>query len=286
MTDYILLFISVILMVALFVTNKMFQQQAGTAMREGLIFNGSLGMILAVAFWGMNGFRLDINIYSAVMAVFVALLTVGYTMIGFRIMRNEKVALYTIFLMTGGMTIPYVWGLLFLDESYSWLRTIGLIVIIVSIILSNTDGKSGSRKHVLMCVAVFILNGFVSVLQKEHQINVNAVSTIDFIILNSLAKFLLCSVGLLFVKKKQEVKIKLSSKSVFIIVISAVFFGGSYILQLAGAKSLPATVLYPIVTGGGIIFSSVSGRIFFGEKITQRLLTGIILCFFGTCMFL
>lgn len=116
--------------------------------------------------------------------------------------------------------------------------------------------------------------------------SVRAVSTIDFIILNSLAKFVFCSVALLFTKEKQKTKTLFSAKLLPIIFASAVFFGCSYLLQLVGAKNLPATVLYPIVTGGGIIFTAVSGRLFFREKLTPKLVTGVLLCFLGTCMFL
>lgn len=284
--DYVILFISVILMVAYFVTNKIYQQQAGTSMTAGLIFNIVLGSILTVVFWIMNGFCLNISIYSTVMAGLSALFIVSYTMIGFRIMGDEKMALYTIFLMTGGMTIPYVWGLFFLEEPFSWIHTVGLVVIAVSVIISNRDGTKGGVRQILMCVAVFLLNGFVSVVSKEHQINSAAVATIDFVILNSLGKVVLCSAALLFVKEKGKVKKCFDIKFIPVIVVSAIFFGGSYILQLQGAKNLPATVLYPIVTGGGIICTAIASRIFFNEKLTPKLVIGVVLCFLGTCMFL
>lgn len=62
--------------------------------------------------------------------------------------------------------------------------------------------------------------------------------------------------------------------------------GMAYLFQLKGALSLPATVLYPFVTGGSIIFTALAGRIFFGEKPKKRTLTGIALCFLGTVLFL
>ena len=61
-----------------------------------------------------------------------------------------------------------------------------------------------------------------------------------------------------------------------------VFYG----LQLMGAKALPATVLYPLVTGGSIVFSAFSGMIFLREKLSRRQITSIILCVAGTLLFL
>jgi multidrug transporter EmrE-like cation transporter len=67
---------------------------------------------------------------------------------------------------------------------------------------------------------------------------------------------------------------------------AAAISGISYLLQLTGAKELPATVLYPMVTGGCIIFSALSGRIFFKEKLSTYQLVSIGLCFVGTLLFL
>jgi len=38
-------------------------------------------------------------------------------------------SLYTLFLMSGGMTVPYVWGVAFLDEDLTLFRTLGLLLI-------------------------------------------------------------------------------------------------------------------------------------------------------------
>ena len=68
------------------------------------------------------------------------------------------------------------------------------------------------------------------------------------------------------------------------VLITAI--GISYLLQLTGAAELPATVLYPMVTGGSIIFSALSGRVFFKEKLSVYQLVSIGLCFVGTLLFL
>ncbi|MBQ4559467.1 MAG: EamA family transporter [Tyzzerella sp.] len=71
-----------------------------------------------------------------------------------------------------------------------------------------------------------------------------------------------------------------------IILCSAVVSGVSYMLQLIGAVNLPATVLYPIVSGGSIIFSTIAGMICFKERPNLYQKIGVVLCFVGTCLFL
>ena len=49
------------------------------------------------------------------------------------------------------------------------------------------------------------------------------------------------------------------------------------------AVYVPAVVMYPIVAGGGVFFSALSGLIF-GEKITARTIISIVLVLFGTIL--
>jgi drug/metabolite transporter (DMT)-like permease len=71
-----------------------------------------------------------------------------------------------------------------------------------------------------------------------------------------------------------------------LILCSAIIGGVSYLLQLVGAKNLPATVLYPFITGGSMVFSSIIGIVAFREKPSKLLLFSIGACFIGTLMFL
>ncbi len=240
----------------------------------------------SLIFFALGGFNCEINIYSAVMAAVMALFCIGYTVVGFYIMKDGKMALYTIFLMTGGMIVPYIWGLIFLNEQFSILRTLGLIVVAAAVMAVNADSKSLKRKQLIMCVAVFLFNGFVSVVSKEHQINANAVSAADFVILTSISKTVICLPCILFSGDRTAEKERMNLQSAFMVVCAAVFSGMAYFLQLRGASALPATVIYPFITGGSIVFTALAGKVFFKESLGLRMFAGIVLCLIGTCMFL
>lgn len=89
------------------------------------------------------------------------------------------------------------------------------------------------------------------------------------------------------VEAEEENGEKLEFRNVLpIILCSAVVSGVSYMLQLIGAANLPATVLYPIVSGGSIIFSTITGMLCFKERPNLYQKIGVVLCFVGTCLFL
>lgn len=286
--QYIMLTSAALLLATDFAVNKVYQKLCGTSPEASLFFNSVLGLSTAVIFFVANRFRLSFSPYSVLMCVLMSTLVMTYNIIGFRILKQGSMAIYSLFLMSGGMVLPYIWGLVFLNEPFSLVRTVGLAVIIGGVFLSNFSSEKINLKQICMCMAVFVLNGLVSIVSKMHQIEVNyqCVSTIDFVILGGIFKFLIAGFLFLNRKNKNGQKSNNISKSLSVIILSAVAGGISYFLQLYGAKSLPATVLYPFITGGSIVFSALIGAVLFKEKLCKRLVVSIALCFAGTIMFI
>lgn len=288
--NYFMLVFAALLLGIDFALNKIYQGIYGTAPKAAFFFNALLGLATAVIFFFVNGLRLHFSVYSFLMAGLMSFLVMSYNIIGFRLLKAGTMAMYTLFLMTGGMVLPYIWGLLFLDEPFSVLRTAALLLILSGVILSNFGGERVRLKQIAMCAAVFVINGCTSIVSKMHQSQTRyeSVGTVDFVILGGIFKFLLA--GILFLAAKKEDKAESGKlhlmKAILIISASAAVGGVSYIFQLLGAKSLPATVLYPFITGGTIVFSSLTGVLAFKEKLSPKLILSVVLCFAGTVMFL
>lgn len=217
-------------------------------------------------------------------------------------MEAGKFAIYMMFLMLGGMMLPYIFGVIFLDEKPSALRIIGLVLLTAAIIIANLDTKksesgSSSKKYILLCISVFILNGGVSIVSKLHQIesSYTAVSTPSFVCLANIINVIVIAIILTIKgawgKNAPEeigaVTSKLKSAKTILIVCGAAIAGGlSYFFQLLGASKLDASVLYPMVTGGSVVLSALSGYICFKEKLSVKNTVGIIIAFASTLLFL
>ena len=268
-----------------FVIQKGFQKRTDGSAYDCLMFSFLFGIFEAVIFFAANGFRLNFTPFTCIMGTAASVLAMTYIMLGFYIMKSESVAYYTLFVMTGGMTLPYLWGLFFLGEDFSWLRTAGLVIIAAAIVVINIDRKSTSVKTLLVCVCVFFLNGAVSIISKEHQIRAAGVTEQDFIVYTGIARAVFAGIALLFLHKKVDFK-RYNVKTNLLPLVSAVISGASFFLQLVPAKYVSATVVYPFITGGSILFTALAGRIAVKEKITKKTAIGLALCFAGTCMFL
>ncbi len=291
MHNYLMLILADILLAVNIAVNKIYQQSEGTTIAAGFKYNFLAGLFTTVEFLIINGFRVSFTTYSCMMALVKTILVVAYTILGFRLLKLGSMALYTLFLMIGGMTIPYIWGLAFLDEPFSWLRTAALVLILAGVVLANFSKGKVNFKMIIMCVAVFIMNGFVSVVSKLHQIEEvqPAVTANDFVLIGGIIQFVLCGAGYVITRKSfvADSQSRLHwSKVLLLVAVGATLGGVSYLLQLFGAEELPATVVYPFVTGGSIIFSTLMGVFAFKEKISAKMIISVCLCFVGTLMFL
>lgn len=319
MQYYLLVLLAVIGLAVNFSLTKIYQNRTGTGLRLSVLFNIICGAFTAVVFFFINGFMngfdsFPFTPFSLLMACLMTLFCGTYSLLGFKIISMGNIAVYTLFLMLGGMTLPYFYGLIFLNEAETQtslifpdgsamiFRVIGLLVMVAAIILSglgdkNQNGKKTSRLFFLLCAIVFCLNGCVSITSKIHQLDVNAdraVTAQGFVMLAAIVKVIAFSIVYLLLRLRDRklppetrpAPIKLSPGVLGIILASALVDGLSYLLQLIGASHLPATVLYPLVTGGCVILTALCGKFFFREKLSRRAAIGIALCFVSTFFFL
>lgn len=292
--EYVMLVIAALLLAVDFSLNNVYQKVKGVSPKASLGFNSLAGLFTALVFFGINGFGLNLSPYSLILSAVINVLLIGYSFLGFRLMRYGNMATYTLFLMSGGMTVPYIWGILFLGEPPVFSRIIALVLVLSGITISNVEKEKKCTAQILMCIAVFVLNGFVSVISKVHQAEpvLKTVSAMDFVIIGGILKFVFAGILYLFMPRQDNNTEKNENKDVrwgiplLIIILSAIAGGVSYLLQLYGASSLPATVMYPFVTGGSVVFSAILSAVIFKEKLSKKLIASVILCFAGTILFL
>ena len=311
MLYYFLVFLSVIGLAINFSINKIYQNRVGSGSRMVVLFNIVASSVMAVLFFFINGlmngfdtFRL--TPFSLLMAAIMALVCGGYSLIGFKIISLGNIAVYTLFLMLGGMMIPYFFGLIYLDEHFSVWRLLGLVLMVVSIILSGLDDKGTQKDEknkrtttlfFMLCSVVFCLNGMSSSTSKVHQLPEYADTAVTpqlFVLLTAAFRVLFLLIVYLFIrlrdnklpKEARPAPLKLTMPILSLMLISAAVEGAAFMLQLIGASHLPATVLYPLITGGVIILTALAGRILFKQKLSRRATVGIILCFASTFLFL
>lgn len=285
MVYYLSVITATVLLAIEFSCSKLYQSLESISLEKGLQFNTVSGLVSALIMWALAGFRPEWSGFSALLALGMALCSMLYCLLSFRILNLGGMALYSLALMSGGMLLPYIFGIVFLNETVSLPGFLGLIAVLAAVILSNFNRRKISKTLLLLCTAVFLLNGFCSILSKAHQISriPSTVSSAGFVMYSGIAKCLL-SVIVLLCRKRSSFSRPKHKYILLLTVGAAVISAASYLLQLNGAKVLPASVLYPMITGGSIVFSAIAGRVFFKERLSLRQILCILLCIFGTWM--
>lgn len=292
MIDYLLVLLSVALLAGAFITQKLYQKSSDGSTESSTVFTMVSACCSIIFLIATNGFKFEFTWYSLINSILKAGCGFLYSLVGFQILKKTNVATYMLFLMSGGMAVPAVWGFIRGGEEITVLRVLGISIILIAIVLSNSSVKKLDKKLIVMCVSVFILNGFVSVLSKEHQTYTNfpIVSTSAYALMGTVCSLVMSSSLKIAIsikdKKDKKHKPKIKWYCILLIVLYSVVGTISNLLQLKGAVNLPASVLYPLITGGTIVFSGIFALIFFKEKPTVKEWIGIALCVVGTCLFL
>ncbi len=317
MQYYLFILAAVVLLALQFSTNKAYGQRRGDGAKASLIFAAACGFASAAITFVIacltGGFRF--TPFSLLLGAVMASLSCAYTLIGFKIMALGDMSVFMMFLMLGGMMLPYIFGVSVLGEfdgAEPWrivLRVAGLVLLTVSMVFPvfarKKAGKSGGL-FALLCAAVFVLNGLASIVSKTHQTegfwSFATANAPSYACLGNLMNGIIsvvCLAVLTLRQKKTEpgtevpagaerARLIPASKGVIALIIAAnaLCNGVSYTLQLTSAAHLPASVLYPMVTGGSVVLSAVAGWIFFHEKPDKITLAGLLLSFAATFLFL
>lgn len=273
-----------VLLAANFAVRKKCTADWGQGLRAALLFNLVLGLLGGGLTAALGGIRVTVSVYSAILAFGVSACTAAYTVLGFRMMARGGLTQYTIFLMTGGMAVPYLFGAVVLHEPLSGGPLAGIAVLCGAVAV--TQGRSGAAHGCTMLgIAVFLLNGATSVLSKLHSISAAAVPAADFVVLTNGAKVILCGVLLLLLRRDSAPPVRMTVPMLLWAAAAALTDCGAYVLLLRCAAALPATVLYPFNTGTTLLLTTAADRVVFRASIPRRTVIGLGLCAAGVALF-
>ena len=288
MIYYVLIFLAALGCAVTFALTKVYQIKQGNTLEFGVFFNFISGLFGAILYFAICRFNVEITPFSLVIALLFTLFFGAYTIIGFKIMSLGSMAVYTIFLMLGGMVLPYFYGLIFLNEEITAVKVIALAMMIYAIILQKEDdGEKGRALFYILCIAVFILNGGCSIVSKVHQITekFEVVLADGLILLKNILQFLIFGAMVPFVVKQGEKIFPVNAKIYLLIIAITIVNNVAYMLQLVCSSYIPATVQFPVLSGGTIVFSALLGLICFKEALSRKQIAGIIVCVISTILF-
>jgi drug/metabolite transporter (DMT)-like permease len=178
------------------------------------------------------------------------------------------------------LIIPVIAGIFLYNESITWLMITGIILALVSVILTSIKDKSMalSKNGTFILILIFFGSGLIDIMMKymqHHYLSENEGAAFVMVIFMAAAIF-----GLLWMLLTQRDRFRNFNKASIVggIALGIPNFGSIYFLILALEKSgLQSSVLYPINNMGIVGISALFGILIFKEKINLINFIGILL---------
>ena len=284
MINYIIISLAVVCFAGQFTFTKLYEGALRQTTITALVMLIETSLIGAMLFLFVGGFQVQFTPSSALLALCLAVVMVPYYMIGIKVLSLGSLAVYSMFMMLGGMLVPFFYGVWLLDEPLSVAKIVGtlllsLFIIIQSLCQGNTavsERKRCGGLFILLCVLIFFINGATGVIAKAHQLSADPVDEVSFTVTSCALTALLSTLMLPFacLKSKGTAKAEITSSLMPKPLLSMSLIGvAAYVgnfLHLKAAAAVPASVQFPLVSGGVIVLSALVSAFVFRERLSVK----------------
>ena len=212
------------------------------------------------------------------------------TILQFKAYEEGQIATVNIMVTIGGIVIPCLWGVLFLNEELSILGIVGIVLMLGAVVLiMGKGGEKLNKRLIWMYLTMILCSCCVTMLGKQHQVEaVHAtVDTLSYSVWIGVVRTILFALLIpVLLKKGGRDALKFKKAPVIYATVSSVISGGCYIITLLTAAVLPVVVTSPLGTGIGILMSSFLPWITYHERLEKKQLMGVLLSFVGVLVYL
>ena len=285
MYEYILLACSLFAVVLGTVIKKYYMRESVKGLTPVFLYNAITGLVSAIIifFWGGIG---KVSLFTLLLGIVFGLITTLQTITLLKAMEIGPMS-YTTLINSFSTLIPTLSGALFFNEKIELVHIFGIILMIISFILSVDKSKnndSASIKWLIYSIIAFICTGSIGVMQKIHQSSEFKGELNAFLVLAFVVSFVFAIILTLLFSKKENNPILQKNKNgkvnyiiLLVIVIAGACVAVNNKLNLYLSGVMDSAVFFPIVSGGGLVLTTISALIVFKEKLTKKQWAGIVI---------
>ncbi len=277
---YALIMLSVVMFGGCFALQDVFRKMRGSSLAvsmESACVGGIAGIVILLA---TNGFKVEYSHFTLIMGLIAAVNSVVLTYCGFKALDRINLSLYSLFLMLGGMVLPFLQGIFCYDEPFTLAKAVCVVFIVAALALTVTKGEN--KKGYIYYVAIFIMNGLSGVFTKLfNELPYEKTSEAGYSIWIAICTVAISGIVWLIyaLKGNKDVAGFTLKASAVSAVNGAVNNVANYLLVIAIAF-VDSSVQYPLITGGVMIVSTLI--CYFGDrKPSKRELASIVFAFLG-----
>ena len=272
MINGLLLLLVVVFVSAQQVTKKGF---SGRVSGGAMTFSAASCAAALVVFLITSGGKLEITTAYLGYAVLFALSYGAAVVFGVLAVQTGPLSL-TSLLTSFSLLVPTFYGIVVLNEPVSVTLYVGLALLMIALVLINLE-KKGEKKQITLRWVVYVLLGFVgngacSTVQKVQQLAHNGAYKSETMIV----ALCMCIVGMgicALVMERGQIKESLK-KGVVFYVPCGLANGVVNFMMILLATRMDASVMFPVISGGGIVLAFLISILFYKEKLSRWQILG------------
>ena len=254
------------------IAKKFYTEKTGTS---GTYLFSSLTALFSMMFFLVTSKNISWNPGIVAYSIAFALSFSTALLSGMLAIANGSLSLSSL-MISYSLMIPTFYGIAFLKESISIYFIIGLGLLAISLFLvnKNNDKCPITPKWLLFVFLSFAGNGLCSTVQKMQQIKFDGEYKNEFMIISLAIVFLIFAVATL-VTNKDNFKSNFYYAR-FITVASGAMNGIVNLLVMVLSGTMAVSVMFPLISAGGIIVTYVVSKVFYKEKLTKIQFAGFL----------
>lgn len=230
---------------------------------------------LLVFFITSNG-KLEFCICVIPYAILFAISYVAAIVFAFLSIKEGSLSLSSLIIQYS-LIVPTVFGFAMWGEPFTVGVTIGIALLVVSLALINYNGKTENKtvtpKWLFFVAIAFLGNGICSTVQKAQQMSSGGLYKNEFMILALAISFMATAVIAIVTERadmKRNIKHGVLTYSACGIANGLVNF-----LVLILSARMDASVMFPLISAGGIVATYLVSLFVYKEKMTTQQTIGM-----------
>lgn len=226
---------------------------------------------------------IEISAFSLTLSVFFGLCVAFTQIMQAKAMGNGPASMVSL-IYSCGFLVPILYGLVFWDESVSFLQWIGiaLLIVVLCLIIEKKGEKTALLKWLPFAALAMLGSGANAIFQKTHQFSEFKGELHFFLVYALLFSALFSALAALVIRepKREAEKLKRKEqikKNLLLPLCLGASVGLLNFMNLYLSSKLPSVVQFPVFNIGSMLLTSVISAIIYKDKPTKRQTVGFII---------
>ena len=243
--------------------NRLNEGRRGTAAMYNLLLLSGAVCVYAVSSCIQFEFHAQTLWFSLGFGACFALTQCGFILA----LKRGPVAL-TSLMMQLSLIGTVIYGFIFWDEKATAISVVGLVLVVISLVLCLCGQKKGGKANWAwfgFAMLMFLGNAGCSIVQKSQQLAYDGNYKNMFMLFAMIFSLSITAV-MFFVGDKMDA-VAILRKSWFYPVLTGILNALMNLFVMIMANLLPSSVVYPVISVGGLILTALASLLLFKEKL-------------------